>query len=352
MSLGPGDPGWESHTLFEEYSASGKLSTYSKRVGHSPTRASRMRCGIVKVNCYLNGEADRSRAAVVKLPEECDTLGEVIPKIHKRLDLDKRIAYAAELFLPDGKKITTYKMLVDAAENDHAVIVSCGEAFDPTTVPYDLLESYLHGGGRRALSKVTKELKSKQKTAAHEKADTVRESGHGVYPNSAAVVTARSTTVESNRELAAQMRHEYMEQLMFRAEQQKLLTSTVQNNTAMRKAEHAASKQRRKEMDQERMADIADENEKERARFLEKKESLQAKIKARHNNIHSAYKNRHQGQFEQLKGDFKADAKFEHSSNLVGGMTTSGPAKLGGQRGRDGAGATVSGTTNFASHVM
>ena len=53
----------------------------------------------------------------------------------------------------------------------------------------------------------------------------------------------------------------------------------MQNNTAMRKAEHAASKQRRKEMDQERMADIADENEKERARFLEKKESLQAKIK-------------------------------------------------------------------------
>ena len=213
MSLGPGDPGWESHTLFEEYSPSGKLSAYSKQVGHSPTRTSRLRSGILKLNCYLNGEADRSRAAVVKLPEECDTLGEVIPKIHKKLDLDKRIAYAAELFLPDGKKISTYKQLVDAAENDHAIIVTCGEAFDHTTVPYDLLEAYLHGGGRRALSKVHKELKSKQNLACHEKADTVRSAGHGVYPNSAAVVTARSQTVQSNKELAAQMRHEYMEQV-------------------------------------------------------------------------------------------------------------------------------------------
>ena len=346
MSLGPGDPGWESHTLFEEYSPSGKLSTMSRRVGHSPTKGSRLRTGIVKLSCYLNGEADRTRAAVVKLPEECDTLGEVIPKIHKRLDLDKRIAYAAELFLPDGKKITSYKMLVDAAENDHAIIVSCGEAFDPTTVPYDLLEAYLHGGGRDALKKVSKELKSKQKMACHEKADTVRQSGHGVYPNSAAVVTSRSQTVLSNKELAAQMRHEYMEQLMYRAEQQKLLTSTVQANTQMRKAENAASKQRRMEMDAERMADIAEENEKERQRFQEKRAALQAKIKSRHDNIHKQYKNRHQGQYDRIKGDFVADSAFTHAP----GETET--AMLGGQRGRDGAGATVSGTTNFSSHVL
>jgi hypothetical protein len=85
---------------------------------------------------------------VVKLPEECDTLGEVLPMIHKRLDLNKRIAFAAELFLPDGTKISTYPELIDAAENDHAIIVTCGEAFEPTAVPYDLLEAYLHGGGR------------------------------------------------------------------------------------------------------------------------------------------------------------------------------------------------------------
>ena len=60
---------------------------------------------------------------------------------------------------------------------------------------------------------VTDELKTKQKIAAHEKADTVRADGHGVYPNSSAVVTSRSMTVESNKELGAQMRHEYMEQV-------------------------------------------------------------------------------------------------------------------------------------------
>lgn len=137
----------------------------------------------------------------------------------------------------------------------------------------------------------------------------------------------------------------YMEQLMFRAEQQKLLTSTVQANTQMRKAEHAASKQRRKEMDDERMAEIAIENEAERQRFQEKRAALQAKIKQRHNNIRTQYKNRHQGQYEKIKGDYVADKSFVHQPG------ESEAAKLGGQRGRDGAGATVSGTTNFASHI-
>ena len=139
-------------SLYDQYAPG--ASARPRRVGHQSTKTSRLRSNILKLNCYLNGEADRSRCAVVKLPEECDTLGEVLPKIHKKLDLDKRIAYAAELFLPDGTKIKTYPMLVDAAENDHAIIVTCGEAFDPTTVPYDLLEAYLHGGGRLAMRKV------------------------------------------------------------------------------------------------------------------------------------------------------------------------------------------------------
>ena len=135
-------------------------------------------------------------------------------------------------------------------------------------------------------------------------------------------------------------------QLMFRAEQQKLLTTTVQSNTAMRKAEHAQSKQRRTEMDAERMAEIAEENEKERARFLEKKASVAAKIKSRHNKIHKQYLDRHQGQYERIEGDFKADTQFVHAPG------ESSMAKLGGQRGRDGAGAAVSGMTNFASHIQ
>ena len=87
-----------SPSLYSEYA----MSSPPRSVGHSPTRTSRLRSNIIKLSCSLKGEADRSRATVVRLPEECDTLGEVIPKIHKRMGMDKRIAFAAELFLPDG----------------------------------------------------------------------------------------------------------------------------------------------------------------------------------------------------------------------------------------------------------
>jgi len=265
-----------------------------RRVGHQATKTSRLRSTVLKLNCYLNTEADRSRAAVIRVPEECDTLGEVIPKIHKALDLNKRIAFAAELFLPDGTKIKNFPMLVDASDNDHAIIVTCGEAFDPTTVPYDLLEAYLHGGGRNAINKVCDELKVKQKLAAHEKADTVRSAGHGVYPNSSAVVTSRSMTVQSNKEIGDTMRHEYMEQLMFRAEQQKKLTTLVQESTAMRKMETKATKERRKELEAERLEDIKAEKKAERERFLLKQAERADRIKQKHNAIKGAYN-------EQLK---------------------------------------------------
>ena len=87
----------------------------------------------------------------------------------------------------------------------------------------------------------------------------MRSAGHGILPNSAAVVTARAEVVESHKAIAAQMRHDYMEQLMFRAEQQKALTSVVQQNTSMHKMESKASKERRAEMDAERTQRIVEE---------------------------------------------------------------------------------------------
>ena len=291
MSLGPGDEGWESFSLFEQYG--GKLSSTSRGVGHSPTRTSRMRTNIVKLSCYLNREADRSRATIVRLPVECDTLGEAIPKIHMRLDLDKKIAYAAELFLPDGTKIKSFPELVEASEKNHAIIVGCGEAFDPTTIPYDILEAYLHGGGPKALHRVTQELRAKQQQYAHEKADTIRASGHGVYPNSSAVVTAREGTLEMNRQVAAQMRHEYMEQLMYRAEQQKLLTQAVQRNSTMLKAEAQAAKERRAVMDAERREKIVAEKEEARELFEAKRSKIKSLVKSKHQNVRKQYVTRH-----------------------------------------------------------
>ena len=251
-------------SLYDEYYAGASSSPSRRRVGNSPTRTSRMRASIIKLSCYLNGEADKARATIVHLPEECDTLGEIIPMIHARMGMDKRIAYAAELFLPDGKRIKTYQQLLDAADKSHAVIVGCGERFDPTSVPYHLLEAYLNGGGKEGLRKVKEQLQHKQKVAAQQKADTVRSQGHGIYPNSAAVVTARAEVVEAHKSVAAQMRHEYMEQLMFRAEQQKALQSIVQQNTAMQKEEHRASRERKAEMDAARMARITEEKQTDR----------------------------------------------------------------------------------------
>ena len=236
--------GQRSSSLFDRYISSAR----SSQAGTYTTRTVRMRTTGVKLACYLNTECNCGRATIIHLPDECDTLGEVLPKIQARMQLDKRMLYAAELFLPDGDRVRTYKQLTDAAEADTAIIVGCGEPFDPSTVPYDILEFHLHGGGRQAARKVKQELQDKRKLDAHEKADSVRASGHGVYPNSVAVVTARSQAVESNRGQAAQMRHEYMEQLMFRASQQKELVERVQENNQMHKMEHREAKLRRQEL--------------------------------------------------------------------------------------------------------
>ena len=150
---------------------------------------------------------------MIHLPAECDTLGEVLPKIQQLMHLDKKILYAAELFLPDGTKIDNFPMLISHADNHTAIIVGCGEAFDPTTVPFDLVEAYLNGGGREGPRRVNRQLAEKRLQSRHMQADSVRASGHGVFPNSVASVTARSATVASNAELAAEMRHEYMEQV-------------------------------------------------------------------------------------------------------------------------------------------
>jgi hypothetical protein len=55
------------------------------------------------------------------------------------------------------------------------------------------------------------------------------------------------------------MRHEYMEQLMYRASQQQELISRVQQNNAMHKLERNESKARRQTYEVARLAKIDDE---------------------------------------------------------------------------------------------
>jgi len=275
-------------SLFDRYAA-GSGSSSRRRLGHTSTRTSRLRATGVKLACYLNTEVDRGRATIIHLPEECDTMAEVFPKIQARMQLDLKMLYAAELFVPSGEKIHTFQQLVEAAGKDSAIIVGCGEPFDPSTVPYDILEFHLHGGGRYAAQQVKRELADKRILDAHEKADSVRASGHGVAPNSAAVITARTQTIESNRGQAAQMRHEYMEQLMFRASQQKELIDRVRENNTMHKMEHEESKMRRQEMERERLEKLAREREENAIIAQQKKQASRNRIMLYHNKIKGDY---------------------------------------------------------------
>jgi len=280
----------EGTSLFDQYGPGGG-SGWRRKFGHTGTRTSRLRETGTKLACYLNTECDRGRSTIIHLPEECDTMAEVLPKIQARMHLDGRMLYASELFLPSGEKIITFKQLVEAAEKDTAIIVGCGEPFDPSTVPYDILEFHLHGGGRYAARQVKKELHDKRVLDAHDKAETVRASGHGLTPNSIAVATARQNTVEQHHGQAAYMRHEYMEQLMFRASQQKELMDRVQENNLMHKLEHAESKVRRAEMERERMEKLAREREESQKVAREKKVATRNRILLYHNKVKQDYQN-------------------------------------------------------------
>jgi len=138
---------------------------------------------------------------------------------------------------------------------------------------------------------VKKELADKRRLDAYEKADSVRQSGHGVHPNSVAVVTARSQTMESNRNQAAQMRHEYMEQLMFRASQQKEMVDRVQMNNAMHKMEMLEAKARRKELERERLENLAAEREETLRVARAKKEASVARMRLMHQKVRTDYAN-------------------------------------------------------------
>lgn len=187
----------KSDSLFDRYSAP---SSGHKKSGHQWTRTVRLRSNGVKLNCYLNTEVDRGRATVISLPEDCDTLAEVMPMIQLKMQLDRRMLYAAELYLPNGELITSWEALEAAARLDTAIVVGCGEPFDPTSIPYDILEFHLQGGGRKAAKKVKHILQDKRKEEALEKADTVRASGHGLTP--VAVITSRNQNIETNRDAA------------------------------------------------------------------------------------------------------------------------------------------------------
>jgi len=286
-------------SLYDKYMSPSE-SRANRKLGHGETRTTRLRATGVKLSVYLNTEVDRGRATVISLPEDCDTLGEVLPKIQQQMQLDKRMCYAAELYLPDGTKITSYKALIDAAALDTAIVVGCGEPFDPSTIPYDILEFHLQGGGREAAKKVKRQLQGKRKEEALEKADTVRASGHGL--DSRAAVTSREQTQEENREQANMQRQEYMEQLMYRAAQQKDMMDRVHQSNIMAKLEQDEMRAKREEFERVRLETLAEQRRYDKEVQEMKKAEAQGKIKQMH---------------DKVKTDFESSGFYKKSKRLA-----------------------------------
>ena len=271
-------------SLFDRYSAAP-----GKKIGHQWTRTVRLRSNGLKLSCYVNERVNCSRATVISLPEECDTIQEVMPKIQQMMQLDKEMKFAAELYNPDGSKINSWKELEDAARKDTAIIVGCGEPFDHNTMPWDILEFYKQGGGRKAARAVKHILQDKRKEEALEKADTVRASGHGLTP--VAVITSRNENVETNRQAANLQRHEYMEQLMYRAAQEKELIDRVQQNSAMHKLEQEEARHRKKEYERERFEMLAYQRQLQKEEAERRKAEMDQKMAVMHSKVKNDFEN-------------------------------------------------------------
>ena len=85
------------------------------------------------------------------------------------------------------------------------------------------------------------------------------------------------------------MRHEYMEQLMYRASQQQELVSRVQQNNAMHKLEHKESKERRKQYEVQRLAKIEEEKRVQKEILQAKQADRSRRIKDRHDRVKADY---------------------------------------------------------------
>lgn len=217
-------------TLFDKYAASTPSPTNLR--GHH-TNASRLRVQGVKLICYLNTEVSSGRSTLVHLPEEHDTIEEVLPYIQNKMQLEKRMRFAKQLFTPTGTNITTWEQLTQAAAAEIPIIVGCGEKFDPTTVPATMVSFQEYGGGRYATQQTKHEIQVRAKRQAQQRAAAVRATGHGMQ--SSAAKSARAETIEKNRSQATEMRHEVMESLILRSSQHdELVRSSKLKNEQLR----------------------------------------------------------------------------------------------------------------------
>ena len=90
------------------------------------------------------------------------------------------------------------------------------------------------------------------------RAESVRQAGHGLLPNSLAVATARTQNVEANREKAATMRQQYMESLVRRSAAMEDLRFCAKQNIQFHRLEKEESRVRKEDKERERMEGLAE----------------------------------------------------------------------------------------------
>ena len=290
VQSGPMQPVSDGRSIYSQYAPPPRTAgspqrrrSKSSRGSHQTTRSAALRASGVRLCCYLNSEVDRGRSTIVQLPADCDTIAEVLPKIQQKMQLDKRMLFIAELFLPTGDLIRSWSQLVEASRSDSPIIIGCGEPFDPLRVPNALLELHLNGGGRNAVKVVNAELKDKRHRDRQDRAETVRQAGHGVFPEAAAV--SRWQHAENNRGTVNIMRQQYMEGLAYSAAQQQELLDSVYNNVAYQKMEAEESKVIRAEIELERREKLAVEREQQAEDLRRAREHAQSEAVRRHDAV-------------------------------------------------------------------
>jgi len=264
-----GSPSPGGSSLFDRYGAN---DGGGPKALNSQTHTSRLRAQGVKLVCYVNTEVNRGRSSIIHLPEAEDTIEEVLPYIQRQMKLDKRMKYAQKLFTPDGTQVSTFDQLANFANAEIPIIVACGEPFDTTTIPVAMVSFQEHGGGRAAAAQVKHELAERRKKASQLKADQVRAAGHGT--NSVAAKSARMAAVEDNRNQAAAMRHEFMENLLLRAAKQEELVRNVRANNEVRKAERDARNARGAQMRAEKYGEVGRAKNHSTHRIYEKQQQM------------------------------------------------------------------------------
>ena len=116
---------------------------------------------------------------------------------------------------------------------------------------------------------------------------------------------------EDNRAQANLQRQEYMEQLMYRAAQQKDLMDRVHNNNMMSKLEQDESRAKREEFERMRLEALAEQRRYDKEVAEMKKQQVQGQIKKMH---------------DKVKNDFESSAFYNKSKRLAN-ISRSGSTK-------------------------